>query len=126
MIVVGEEAARFVSDRLGFGLCPPYSAMGIEKDGKIIAGVLFNVFEAADVHVSIAGKGWTRDFIRAVGSFVFEQLELERMTAITEHPSIVGLAGRLGGVVEGRMRNHFGYGRDGIVIGILREDWRIR
>lgn len=124
MIIVGDDVARFVSDSLGFGLCPPYSAMGMERKGEIIAGVLFNHFEGADVHVSIAGRGWTPGFMRAVGHYVFNQLDCERMTAVTEHPGVCGIAKRMGGVVEGRLRNHFGFGRDGILIGILRADYR--
>lgn len=124
MIVVGQQVAEFVSDRLGFGLCPPYAAMGIERDGEIIAGVLFNHFEGADVHVTIAGQGWTPGFMRAVGHYVFNALDCERMTAVTEQPSIVKIAKRMGGDVEGRLRNHFGRDRDGLLIGILRDSYR--
>lgn len=124
MIIVGEKAARFVSERLGFGLCPPYSAMGIEQKGAVVAGVIFNHFEGSDVHVSIAGTGWTPGFMRAVGHYVFNQLDCERMTAITEFPEICRIAKRMGGEVEGKLRNHFGYGRDGTIIGILRADYR--
>lgn len=124
MIVTGDAVARFVSDRLGFGLCPPYTAIGIESGGEILGGVLFNCFEGADVHVSIAGTGWTPGFMRAVGHYVFSQLDCERMTAITEQPAVIAIAKRMGGEVEGNMRNHFGYGRDATVIGILRGDWK--
>jgi RimJ/RimL family protein N-acetyltransferase len=121
--VAGDEVARFVSQELGFGLFPPYTAMGIERDGKIVAGVLFNCFEGADVHVSIAGHGWTRGFIEAVGGYVFGTLGCERMTCTTEKPDVVDYAKRLGGQVEGCLRNHFGRGRDGIIIGILRDEF---
>jgi RimJ/RimL family protein N-acetyltransferase len=124
LIVAGEQVAKFVSERLGFGLCPPYSAMGIERDGEIVGGVLFNHFEGADVHVTIAGEGWNPGFMRAVGHYVFNQLDCERMTAVTEQPAICKIAKRMGGVIEGTMRNHFGRGRDGILIGILRDSYR--
>lgn len=123
MIISGEEVARFVSGQCGFGLCPPYSAIGIQRDGKIVAGALFNQFEGRDVHVTIAGKGWSRSFIDAVGHYVFGQLGCSRMTATTEQMPVVRIAERLGGQVEGRLRNHFGPGRDGIIVGILREEW---
>ena len=98
--------------------------MGIERDGEIVAGVLFNHFEGADVHVSIAGTGWTRELIRAVGRYVYEQLGCERMTVITADAAIARYAERLGGKIEGLLRSHFGLGRDGIVAGILRDEWR--
>jgi RimJ/RimL family protein N-acetyltransferase len=124
MLAVGEPVARFVSEQLGFALCPPWTAMGIERDGRIIGGVLFNQFEGADVAVTIAGTGWTRSFIEAVDQYVFGQLGCLRMTATTEYPEVVAYAQRLGGQVEGRLRNHFGPSRDGIIVGILKEEWR--
>lgn len=116
--------ARFVSGRLGFGLCPPYQAIGIERDGEIVAGVVLNHFEGADVHASVAGHGWTRDFLRRFGSYVFDQLGCERITAITADEQVAAFGVRLGGQFEGRLRSHFGPGHDGIIVGILREEWR--
>jgi hypothetical protein len=124
VIVADERAARFVSEVLGVGFVPPYTALALEKDGKIVAGVLFNVFEACAVHVSVAGKGWTRGFLRAVGEYVYDTLGYERMTFVTEHDAVAKLAVRLGGQVEGRMRGHFGNGRDAIIVGVLRDEYR--
>lgn len=124
MIVSDDRAARFVSDTLGVGFCPPYTAMGIERDGAITAAVLFNCFEGADVHISAAGKGWTTAFLRGVGDYVYGKLGCERMTFVTESEMVSGLAQRLGGQIEGRMRSHFGPGRDAILVGVLRDEWR--
>lgn len=124
MIVGDERVARFVSDMLGFGLCPPYSCVGIEKEGRIVAGVLFNFFEGADVHISVAGTGWTRTFLNEIGRYVFDQLGCERATLITEQPSVVAMGIKLGGQIEGRLRNHFGKGRDGTIVGVLKDDYR--
>lgn len=123
MIVTDERVALFVSQACDVAFVPPYTCMGIERDGEIIGGVIFNVFEGADLHVSVAGKGWSRSFFRSVGQYVFDQLGCERMTAITENPDVVAIAERLGGQVEGLLRNHFGKGRDGFLIGILKEDY---
>ncbi len=124
MIVADERVARFVCEGLGINLVPPYTVMGIERDGEITAGVVFNCFEGADVHFTAYGKGWTPQFMRAVGQYVFGALGCERMTATTEQSDVVKLACKLGGLVEGCMRNHFGKGRDGIVIGILKDEYR--
>jgi RimJ/RimL family protein N-acetyltransferase len=124
MIVADDRCAQFVSERLGFGLCPPFTAMGIERDGEIIGGVVFNHFEGADLHVTVAGRGWTKDFLKAVGTYVFDQLGCERMTAITADEITATFAERLGGQYEGCLRNHFGPGKNGLVAGILREEWR--
>lgn len=113
-----------VSELCGTLFYPPFTCIGIEKDGEVIGGVVFNCYEGADIHVTVAGKGWTPGFLADVGQYVFGTLGCERLTSITEQPSIVRIAERLGGKVEGRMRNHFGKGRDGVVIGILKDEYR--
>lgn len=123
MIRTDEAVARFVSERIGMGLCPPYTCMGLERNGEVVAGVVFNCFEKPDIHVTVAGSGWTRGFIREVGRYVFDQLGCLRMTALTEQPQVVGFAKRLGGQVEGVLRWHFGPERDATIIGILRNEW---
>ena len=123
MIVSDDRVARFVGERLGAAFVPPYTCMGIERAGKIVAGVIFNVFEGCDVHVTVAGSGWTRDFLSEVGHYVFTTLGKERMTAITERPEVVKFGERLGGKVEGLLRSHLGKGRDAFVIGILKDDY---
>lgn len=124
MIVTDERVARFVSEKTGVAFVPPYTVMGIERDGEVIAGVLFNIFEGADVHMSVAGSGWTKGFLAEVGHYAFDILKCERITALTEQPEVVRLAERLGGQVEGLMRNHFGRGRNAFVVGFLRDEWK--
>lgn len=124
MIVADERVARFVSERLGTAFCPPYTCLGIERDGEITAGVLFHCFEGPAVHITVAGTGWTPQFVTAVGDYVFGQLGCLRMTITTEQESVVKLACKAGGQVEGCLRDQFGEGRDGHVVGILRREWR--
>lgn len=119
-----ERVTRFVSEKINRGLCPPFQVLGIERDGEIIAGVIFNCFEGKDVHVTIAGSGWTKGFLADVGDYVFRQMKCARMTAITEQPKVVKFGERLGGQVEGLMRDHFGKGRDAFVIGILASEYK--
>lgn len=122
-IVSDERVVRFVSDHLG-AYVPPYVALGTERDGKIVNGVILNVFEQNSVHVSAAGTGWTRQFITSLGDYVYRRLGYGRMTVVTENEDVVEYAKRLGGQVEGVMRNHFGDGRNATVVGLLREDFR--
>jgi hypothetical protein len=125
LIVTDERVARFVSERLGFAVCPPYTCLGIERDGAIVAGVIFHCFEGPNVHFTVAGSGWTPGFMRAVGEYVFGQLGCLRMTATTEHDAVVKLACKLGGQIEGGpLRDQFGLGRDGWIVGVLRREWK--
>jgi len=124
MIATDNRVVAFVAKECGVDFIPHWTCMGIERDGEIIGGVVFNVFEGADVHISVAGRGWTAGFLAGVGHYVFDILKCERITALTEQPSVVRLAERLGGQLEGMMRNHFGKGRDAFLVGILKEDWK--
>lgn len=124
MIVTDNRVAAFVSERLETQFIPPFTCIGIEKDGEIIAGVVLNVFEGPDCHMSAAGRGWTKGFLADFGNYIFGQLQCERVTAITEQPEVVRLAERLGGQVEGLMRSHFGAGRDAYIVGILKSEYR--
>lgn len=124
MIITGDEVAAFVGRQVLAPIVPPFTTLGIVKDGQVVAGVVFNHFTGSDCHVTIAGHGWDRGFLAEVGNYVFQQLGCVRMTAVTEKPRIVRIAERLGGQVEGLMRNHFGEGRDAFLVGILRDEYK--
>ena len=123
MIVTDDRVAAFVAKTCGVIVNPPYTLMGVERDGQIIAGVVFNMWTGPDVHLTVAGHGWTRGVLADIGQYVFGQLKCERMTFITEQPAVVRLAERLGGQVEGLMRNYFGKDRPGFLVGVLKDDY---
>lgn len=124
IVVTDDRVARFVEKVTETVIIPPYTCLGIDRYGEIVGGAVFNHFTGPDIHVSIAGQGWTKGFIADVGEYVFGQLKCLRITAITEQASVVKFAQRLGGEVEGLMRDHFGQGRDAFVVGILKSDWK--
>ena len=123
MIVTDERVARFVAERCGVIVAAPYTVMGIERNGKIIAGVVFNYYTKNDIAVTVAGERFNREFIAAVGRYVFDQIGCLRMSMMTEQPKVIEIAKRLGAQTEGIKRNYFGKGRDATMLGILREDW---
>ncbi len=123
MIITGETVAKFVGERCDTIIYPPFTAMGLERNGQVTAGVVFNCYTGSDIEVTVAGGPFSRGFIRSVGKYVFEQIGCIRMTITTEKPEVIKIAHRLGAQTEGTKRNHFGKGRDGTVLGILREDW---
>jgi RimJ/RimL family protein N-acetyltransferase len=125
IIVIDDHVARFVGERCNTIIYPPFTAMGIERDGEIIGGVVFNCYTRFDIAVTVAGHGFTRRFVRAVGNYVFDQLGCLRLSITTEQDQVVDFAKRLGAQTEGRKRNHFGRDRHGIVLGILKEDWKL-
>jgi len=123
LIVTDERVARFVGERCETIIYPPFTAMGIERNGEITAGVVFNAYTGNDIELTAAGGPFGRDFIVAVGEYVFGKIGCLRMSITTEQQKVIELAQRLGAQTEGLKRNHFGKGRDGTILGILREDW---
>jgi RimJ/RimL family protein N-acetyltransferase len=124
MIVTDDRVAKFVGERVGAIIYPPFTAMGIERDGEIVAGAVFNCYTGHDVEITVAGKGWTRAFFKAVGAYVFDQLRCVRFQFTTADENTARLSERLGGQREGLLRDKFGHGRHGIVIGVLKSEYR--
>ena len=124
MIVTDDRVVEFVARETGLGLCPPYTCVGYERDGEIIVGAVFNCFHYPDIHMTAAGTEWPRAFLRALGDYCFRQLECERVTFVTEQEHVVRLLERVGGQAEGRLRNRYGPGRDGWIIGVLASEYR--
>ena len=126
MIVTDARVVAFAEQRLGERFSPPHTCMGLEHGGQIVAAVVFTFYTGANVDVSVAGKGWTRGFAREVGRYVFGQLGCRRMTVRTEQATVARYAIRLGGQIEGVMRDYFGPGRDAVLVCILRRDWKLK
>jgi len=124
IIITDARVAELVTRLTGKVFAPPFTCAGIEKDGEVIGGVVFNVYEGNDIHVSIAGKGWTKGFLADIGNYCYNQLGCNRITSVTEDPKVVRIAERLGGKIEGCLRNHFGKGKDGFIIGILKDEYK--
>ena len=124
MIVTDERVARFVGERTGTIIFPPFTCIGIDRDGEVIGGAVFNCFEGFDIQATVVGRGFTKGCLADVGHYVFDQLGCERISAKTEQAVVVRLTERLGGQIEGLLRNHFGPGRDAFVVGILKDEWK--
>lgn len=124
-IVSDARVADFVGERTGEKICEPYTLLGIEDDGRIVAGVVFNGFTGLDIEVTVAGdrSAFNRAFLKRVGNYIFGECKCLRISVTTEQEHVVDLADRLGGQIEGVKRNRYGPGRDGIILGILREEW---
>lgn len=81
MIVVGQDkrVGDWVCARTGGSGFVEGVAIGWERDGQLIAGVLVDHYNGASacLHVAGDGKKWlTREFLHFVFGYVFEQLKL--------------------------------------------------
>lgn len=125
MIVTDARVAEYVGQKVDRLIYPPWTAMGLEHNGRIVCGAVFNCFTGYDCHLTIAAErgAITRNFLKEMGRYVGELMGCGRITLMTEQPEVIDIAMRLGAQIEGRIRNHFGPGRDAILLGILKEEW---
>lgn len=78
-----QEVGLWVCARLGGTWCPEAdTAIGLERDGRLVAGVVYDNFLHASIcmHVAAEGDHWlTRDFLRAVFSYPFNELGVHKV-----------------------------------------------
>lgn len=125
MIVTGERVVDYVSAALGEHFEPPHNAIGEARGGRIVSGLLFNNWSRTSVNLSVACEpiGLSRALLRFAARYVWGERGVSRVTIETESGHVIELALRLGGALEGILRDRYGLGRDGALIGIRRADW---
>ena len=102
--------------------------IGLEQDGELIGGVVFNMYTGAAICMSVAGvpgKRWiTREFIQRAFAYPFVQLNCNRATALVRVDNLVSqrFVEQLGFKREGLLRKASTDGTDMILYGILKEE----
>ena len=90
-----ERVADFVAKGIGCSGYSNYSTIGLEKDGKLIAGVVYNEFNGQNITASIYGIGKTwlnREFLWFMFEYPFNQLKVGRITVIIESSNAESIA----------------------------------
>lgn len=76
----------FVSGKVGMEGWSNFRAIGLEKDGELIAGVVYDNYNKATIFMHIAakpGRKWlTRNFLWFMWYYPFVQLGVKRVTGI--------------------------------------------
>ncbi len=124
-----EEIAKFVSGIIGEGEHFPfddYSALGLIKDGEIIAGVIYNHYVNPNIMMHVAaipGRRWlNREFLFACFDYPFNQLNCNRITGLVpkKNKDARRFDTHLGFEYEGNMRKALA-DDDMLVYGMLKE-----
>lgn len=80
--------AEFVADRVGGGRkTDNFTAIGLESNDNLVAGVIYSDFNGSNITAGIAGVGkqWlTPDFLWFMFFYPFKQLGVKRITACVE------------------------------------------
>lgn len=106
-----------------------YYAMGVERDGEIIGGVLYSSYApvpgGGDVQMWAVGHGWlSRRIVRVFLGYAFERLNCHRITVgiAKGNGASRRLVEKLGFRMEGKLRRGFDTRRDLLVYGLLKDD----
>jgi RimJ/RimL family protein N-acetyltransferase len=105
------------------------STIGLEKDGKIVAGVVYQGHNGPNVLMHFALEGAhviTPAFVCAVFMYPFQVLHCHRVTGLvrTDNTDAQTLDEHLGFVREGLMRQAAGDRSDFILYGMLQRECR--
>ncbi|MFZ9326480.1 MAG: GNAT family N-acetyltransferase [Polynucleobacter sp.] len=124
--VIDWVAKRVEEDGFGSGAI----GIGLEEDGELIAGVVFNDYTGPGISMHVAavpGKRWmTREYLWACFAYPFLQLKCNRVTGLVRTDNIVAqkFDEHLGFKREGVLRRACSDGTDMIVYGMLRDECR--
>lgn len=81
--------AAFVADHLQRPIVPPFTAIGVERRGDLVAGAVFNNYNRWNIDVTVYGPGaFYRGVMRALAHYAFVQLKVGRVTASTQRDNI--------------------------------------
>lgn len=105
-------------------------ALGLEEDGELIAGVVFNWYTGASICMHVAaepGKRWlNRDFLYRSFAYPFLQLKCNRITGLVKVDNLDAqrFDEHLGFVKEGIIRQGADDKTDFILYGMLKDECR--
>lgn len=105
-------------------------AIGLEEDGQLIAGVVYNLYTGPSISMHVAavpGRRWmTRDFLWRAFAYPFVQLNCRRVTGLVREDNLDAqrFDEKLGFVREGLIRSACEDGQNMILYGMLREECR--
>ena len=124
-----ERVAKWVGDQIDEVYLPGSAAIGLEENGELIAGVVFDHYTGPSIsmHVAATGKRWmTKDFLWRCFAYPFIQLQCNRITGLVRADNIAAqkFDEHLGFKREGLLRKAAKDGTDYIVYGMLREECR--
>jgi RimJ/RimL family protein N-acetyltransferase len=105
-----------------------FQALGLEKDGRLVAGAVYNHYTGRNVIASFASDGsrqWAnRRFLFAIFDYPFRKLGCHRITVevATRNIPCIRFIQKLGFTYEGTCREAFP-DDDSYLFGMLRKEW---
>lgn len=113
-VVLDDQAglvSSFVAKKLGIEGWSQCRSVGLERDGRIIAGVVYDYYTGVNICMHIAaidGESWmTKEFLKMIFHYPFVQLGVNRLTGIIpeSNKKSVNFAQKLkGAYLEARLK----------------------
>lgn len=131
-LIYGQEdrLLPWAQERIGVAFRRDAHTIGLEKEGRLVAVVVFDTFSEVDCHMHIASDGtraWmNKALLVSAFAYPFLQLRLNRVTGLVPASNTQALAfdEHLGFVREGYHPKAGPNGDDLITLGMLREACR--
>lgn len=125
-----ERVMRFVAERVGENWLKDYTAIGLERDGALIAGVLYEQHNGPNVMMHVASDGsrhWmTPAYMAACFKYPFLCLNVNRVSGLVraDNADAQRFDEALGFRREGTIRRGAADGTDLFLYGMLRSECR--
>ena len=111
MIVIGEPVCQWVADRTTTTYYPGSGqGIGIEKNGEIVCGVLFEGYngQSIQIHVALDPKGrMTREWLFVLFDYAFRQLKVNKIIGVVDSTNEAAL----------RFDKHIGFVEEAVIAG---------
>ena len=129
-IVTGQRVVEWVAKQTNeFGNFGAAVGIGLEKDGRFVAGVVFNDYNGSNICMHVASDGsrhWlTREYLWFVFHYAFEQANVKRITGLVgeSNEAAIRFDTHIGFSEEARLKDAHPDG-DLIVFCMRKEDCR--
>jgi RimJ/RimL family protein N-acetyltransferase len=125
-----ERVMRYVAEKVGEKELFGYSAIGLERNGDLVAGVLYEQHNGPNVMMHVASDGsrhWmTPSYMAACFRYPFLQLGVQRVSALVraENSNAHRFLTALGFKQEGLLREAAADGTDFVLYGMLKRECR--
>lgn len=127
--VISQAVIKWVSENISYctGFSPNAVGIGLEENGVLKCGVVYDNYSGEDIHMSIAAetpKWCSRGNLRMFFDYPFNQLNCARVTAMTAkgNKRTRRMCEGLGFTHEGTHKKAFSGGQTAISYGLIKED----
>lgn len=109
MIVIGEGVCEWVAQRIdGRYYAGSGQGIGIEKDGQIVCGVIFEGHNGRSIQIHVAlepGARMTREWFKVLFSYAFNQLGVQKIIGVVDSTNQAAL----------RFDKHIGFVEEAVI-----------